>query len=124
MQLFSVNFVSLTKILWFMGLVCWIILIYFILINLIAFKSEPIEKVVDGATLLIIVSIQSIALLGSTYASTFGLNFETVLFLAWVFWASGFILYLVIITLVIYRLSFKTLEPKDWTGPYWICMGA
>ena len=124
MQLFSVNFVGLTKILWFMGLVCWIILIYFILINLIAFKSEPIEKVVDGATLLIIVSTQSIALLGSTLASTFGLNFEIILFLTWTFWASGFILYLVIITLVIYRLIFKTLEPKDWTGPYWICMGA
>lgn len=124
MQLFSVNLICLTKILWFMGLVCWVILLYFIFTNLIAFKSEPIEKVVDGATLLIIVSTQSIALLGSTLASAFGINSEIVLFLAWAFWASGFILYLVIITLVIYRLIFKTLEPKDWTGPYWICMGA
>lgn len=124
MQLLSFNFLDLAKILWFIGLACWVILLYFILINLIAFKSEPIEKVVDGATLLTIVSTQSIALLGSALASTFGRNSELVLFLSWAFWASGFILYLIIITLVIYRLIFKTLEPKDWTGPYWICMGA
>lgn len=124
MELFSFDFVGLSKILWFMGLISWIIILYFIFINLIAFRSEPIEKVVDGATLLTIVSTQSIALLGSTLAGTFGIYSAIVLFLAWVFWAAGFMLYLIMITLVIYRLIFKTLEPKDWTGPYWICMGA
>lgn len=124
MQLFSYDYIGLSKILWVIGLICWMIQIYFIFTNLIAFKSESIEKVVDGATLLTIVSTQSIALLGSTLASTFGMSNELVLFLSWAFWASGFILYLVIITLVLYRLIFKTMEPQDWTGPYWICMGA
>ncbi|MDP7246473.1 MAG: tellurite resistance/C4-dicarboxylate transporter family protein, partial [Planctomycetota bacterium] len=43
---------------------------------------------------------------------------------SWIFWAMGFILYLIVITLVTYRLLFRKMEPKDWTGPYWICMGA
>ena len=124
MELVSFNFIGLAKILWGIGLVCWLILLYSILINLIAYKSEPIEKVVDGTTLLIVVSTQSVALLGSTLAGTFGTNSQLTLFLSWAFWASGFILYLIIITLVSYRLIFKTIEPKDWTGPYWICMGA
>lgn len=124
MQLISFNFVSPAKILWLIGLVSWVIFLYFIMINLIAFRNEPIDKVVDGATLLTIVSTQSIALLGSTLADTFGLALEIVLFFAWGLWAAGFILYLVIITLVTYRLAFRSLEPKDWTGPYWICMGA
>lgn len=124
MQIFSFGLVGLAKILWFIGLVCWVILLYSIFTNLIAFKREPIDKVVDGATLLTVVSTQSIALLGSALASTFGINSEVVSFLSWAFWALGFVLYLIIITLVIYRLIFKTLEPRDWAGPYWICMGA
>ncbi|WP_407313593.1 tellurite resistance/C4-dicarboxylate transporter family protein [Desulfosporosinus sp. SB140] len=124
MQLISFNFTGLSKVLWFIGLVFWLFLVYFIIVNLIAFRNEPIVNVVDGATLLTIVSTQSIALLGSTLAGTFGIHSETVLFFAWSLWALGFILYLVFITLVIYRLVFHPLYPKDWTGPFWICMGA
>ncbi|MDQ7094352.1 tellurite resistance/C4-dicarboxylate transporter family protein [Desulfosporosinus sp. PR] len=124
MQLISCNLVGLAKVLWFIGFVSWVFLVYFIIVNLIAFRNGTIADVVEGATLLTIVSTQSVALLGSTLAGTFGINSETVLFLAWTLWASGFILYLVIITLVTYRLAFCPLHPQDWTGPYWICMGA
>lgn len=37
---------------------------------------------------------------------------------------AGWILYLNFITLVTHPLIFQVLEPTDWEGPYWICMGA
>src|SRR5690625_8025665 len=40
------------------------------------------------------------------------------------FFLIGCMLYLVIITLIIYRFAFYPLKPQDISAPYWIGMGA
>lgn len=118
------GFVELAKIFWFFAFFSWLFLIYPIFINLISGTFRPIEEVIDGSSLLVVVSVQSIALLGSRLAGEFGIYSNAVLFISWTCWAAGCVLYAIIIPLVTYRLLFCSIEPKDWTGPYWICMGA
>lgn len=116
--------VLVAQVLWVVGLTGWIGFIYLIYINLFINFNGPIEKVVSGATLLTIVSTQSVAVLGSQIAHTFGTFSGIVELFALTHFAAGWVLYLIIIALVTYRLLILPLKPEDWTGPYWICMGA
>jgi len=40
------------------------------------------------------------------------------------YFGSGYVLYFVVVTVVTYRLLDGPIRPDDWTGPYWITMGA
>lgn len=115
---------GLASLLWLIALISWIICIYFILSNLILMRKRTVREMVNGATLLIIVSTVSVAMLGLRLLDATAIHDTYAYFAAWTFWASGFALYLFIVPLIIYRLFFKTLEPGDWEAPYWICMGA
>jgi tellurite resistance protein TehA-like permease len=112
------------KGLWIVGAASWIAFMYLICARLIAHNHGPIESVVNGATLLVVVSTQSVAVLGSQLAETFGALSDVMMLVALTHFAAGWVLYLIVITLVTYRLLLRPLEPEDWTGPYWICMGA
>jgi tellurite resistance protein TehA-like permease len=79
---------------------------------------------VNGATLLIIVSTVSVALLGLRLLDATATQSGHAYIAAWAFWATGFLMYLLIVPIVIYRLFFIPLNPVDWEAPYWICMGA
>lgn len=116
--------VPVARILWILGLASWVGLIYGIYGYRIVQDVEAVEDVVDGATLLTVVSTQSVAVLGSRIADTFGVFAHLVELISLTHFAAGWVLYLVVITLVAYRLLFRSLEPENWTGPYWICMGA
>jgi len=111
-------------LLWALALVSWLFCIYFISFNIAARIDKSIENIVDGATLLIIVSTESIALLGVRLLEAFDIQSGGAFFMIWMFWAAGFALYFLIMPLVMYRMFFKRMEPKDWHGPYWVCMGA
>jgi tellurite resistance protein TehA-like permease len=115
---------GLASLLWLIALISWIICIYFILSDLILMRKKTVRKMVKGATLLIIVSTVSIAMLGLRLLDATAIYAAYAYFAAWIFWASGFALYLLIVPLIIYRLFFKPLELGDWEAPYWICMGA
>lgn len=110
--------------LWVLGLVSWVALIYAIFGYLLSRFDGPIEQVVSGATLLTIVSTQSVAVLGSQLAGTFGWFSEVMMLFSLTHFAAGWVLYLIVITLVTHRLLVRPLRPEDWSGPYWICMGA
>jgi tellurite resistance protein TehA-like permease len=49
---------------------------------------------------------------------------EPGLFAALGFWLTGGMLYLWLIALIFYRVTFRPLAPADLTPPYWINMGA
>lgn len=112
------------QILWIVGIVTWAAIMYPVYINLIGRLEGPIETVISGASLLTTVSTQSVAVLGSQSAHLFGGAAPTIMLVSWLFWAAGFMLYLVVIILVAYRLLARKVEPADWNGTYWICMGA
>jgi len=116
--------VEVAQGLWVLGLATWVVFLYGIYFYLITHHDGPVESIVTGATLLTIVATQSVAVLGSQIAGAFGEFSNFIYLLTLTHFAAGWILYLIFVTLVTYRLIFRELEPADWEGPYWICMGA
>jgi len=116
--------VTLAWILWGIGTFFWAAFTYYILFNLVTRRDTDIRDTVDGATLLVTVSTASVALLGLRLGYTLSDYGTMFLFGAWCFWAASFLLYIFIITCILYRKLSRSFEPKDWHGPYWICMGA
>lgn len=110
--------------LWILAFAAWIFCLYFISLIPVVAKTRPIEEIIDGSTLLIAVSFESIALLGIRLLTACSIQNDTALFALWLFWIAGLASYFLIMPLVMYRLLFRPLKPADWGGPYWICMGA
>ncbi len=115
---------GLAWIVWGLGLLFWAGFIYFILFNLVTRPEADIGDTIDGTTLLVTVSTASVALLGLRLADSAGAHATAFLFAMWCFWALSFLLYVVIITCILYRKLSRDFTPEDWHGPYWICMGA
>jgi tellurite resistance protein TehA-like permease len=123
-QFLMVEFIGIGKALWFIAFFGWFIFMYSIFMYFINLTAEPVENSISGTTLLTTLSTQSIAVLGSLLVKHFGISSNIVLFISWIYWSAGFVLYIIVIILVTYRLFFRVMKPKDWTDPYWICMGA
>ncbi len=116
---------GLAVLLWLIAVTGWLVCIYFILLNFIAMKGKfNILEIINGATLLIVVSTISISILGMRILDATDKHADYSYFVMVGLWVLGFVLYLVIIAPLIYRLFFRRFEPKNWSAPYWICMGA
>ena len=112
-------------LLWLLGLLLWLILIYaFFAVMTLKEEKPPLEKGINGAWLVTVVSTQSLTVLGALIASRFGEGKEVFLFSVLCFYLLGCMLYLLIISLIFYRFMFYKVDPHDLTPPYWINMGA
>lgn len=116
---------GLAVLLWFLAVVSWLAGIYFLLLNFSAIqtKSGLLENI-NGTTLLIVVSTVSISILGMYLLEATDRHADHHYFVLMGLWFVGFILYLVIIAPLFYGLFFSRFEAKNWSAPYWICMGA
>lgn len=111
--------------LWVFGCALWIILIYaFFAIMTLKEEKPPLEKGVNGAWLVAVVSTQSLAVLGALIASRFGAWKDAFLFAVLCFYMLGCMFYILIISLIFYRFMFFKVDPQELTPPYWINMGA
>ncbi|SDW68413.1 tellurite resistance/C4-dicarboxylate transporter family protein [Nitrosomonas communis] len=110
--------------LWLVALIGWVVCLYFILLGFILMRGKPLHEIVNGATLLIVVSTVSVSLLGVRLLEATGSYAGYAYFMAGSVWVLAFVFYLMIVTLLIYRLFFQQFEPAEWDAPYWICMGA
>jgi tellurite resistance protein TehA-like permease len=111
--------------LWLLGAILWLLLIYAFFMAVITKSPKPdLEHDLNGGWLVIVVSTQSLAILGSLAASYGVLPSHLILFLALAMYLLGSALYLLIISLVFYRLIFVTLTPQEFAPDYWINMGA
>ena len=119
--------VNIARILYFLGFFFWLFLLYFFFVMItIRNNKPPIDKGLDGTWLLMIVATQSLSIFGvliedaipSSIPKELFLFFNLTLFLL------GCLLYILIITLIFYRLVFFKLPPRDFAPPYWINMGA
>lgn len=107
------------------GILLWLIQIYsFFLIITIKKEKPSLSEGINGIWLLVIVSTQSISVLGTLIAKNLDSNKEIVLFLSLVLFLIGCFFYLVIITLIFYRLSFFEIKPEQFAPAYWINTGA
>jgi tellurite resistance protein TehA-like permease len=116
---------ALAFALWILGLVLWIVLIY-ALFTVMTVKAEkpPLESGINGAWMLFIVATQSVVVLGMLLVSRFGGWQEMFTFAMLGFYLLGCMLYILFISLILYRFMFFKLEPDELTPPYWINMGA
>ncbi|MFV1977049.1 MAG: tellurite resistance/C4-dicarboxylate transporter family protein [Candidatus Scalindua sp.] len=118
-----INQPEIAKIFWYFGIFLWAVISLLTFSILFLECSEGIEKVVHGGWLIATVGTQSVAVLGGILAPKFGCD-SFVLFTSFVFWMIGSFLYMILITLLFYRLVFFKFTPEAFVPPYWINMGA
>ena len=119
-----VNQPEVAKIFWYFGIFLWLT------VSLVSFSvlfikcEEGPESVIHGGWLISAVGTHSVAVLGAALATSFGGYGSVVLFSSIVWWLIGSFLYVILITLLFYRLVFFKLAPEALIPPYWINMGA
>jgi len=111
--------------LWLCGLALWLLVMYAFFAAVIIREDKPtLETGINGAWLIAIVATQSVSVLGTLIAPHFNAGRELLLFFVVAMYLIGCALYLIIITLIFYRLIFVKLTAAELTPPYWIDMGA
>ncbi len=112
-------------LLFLFGLILWLVLIYAVFAAFSIRETKPdLQAGMNGTWLLSIVSTQAVSVLGGLLAPRFGGWAEVALFFSLAMFLLGCMLYLLVITLIFYRLMFFELKPEQWGHPYWINMGA
>ena len=115
---------SVASALWVFGIVLWALATYAFFAAVIIKANKPsLGECIGGTWLLAVVATQSIAVLGSVIAPTFA-SPDSPLLVAAAMHLAGFMLYLPLISFLLYRLMFLELRPQQLAPPYWINMGA
>ncbi|HET9248775.1 MAG TPA: tellurite resistance/C4-dicarboxylate transporter family protein [Actinomycetota bacterium] len=110
--------------LWILGIVGWLGLTYAFLTAVTVSDTKPgLAEGIGGVWLLLVVSTESIGVLGALLAPSVDAT-EGVLLIALLAHLVGLMLYLLVIGLIFYRWTFFPLRGEQVTPPYWINMGA
>jgi len=110
--------------LWLLGLALWLLLVYTFFTIVTVRESKPaLDNGINGAWLLVIVSTESVCVLGTSVAAALGAT-QLVLLISLGSYLAGGMLYLSFITLILYRWMFFDLRPEKLVPSYWINMGA
>jgi tellurite resistance protein TehA-like permease len=116
---------TIATVLWAAGILLWALITYTVFAVLTVKAEKPsLSDGINGGWLVSVVAAQSVSVLGSQLASGFGAAAPHALFFALVMWLGGGMLYIWIISLIVYRYLFFTMSPSDLAPPYWINMGA
>lgn len=115
---------AIAKIFWYFGIFLWTAISLSAFSILFLTCTDDPEKVVHGGWLVATVGTQSVAVLGGILAPEFGSYGSFVMFTSFVWWMIGAFLYMILITLLFYRLVFFKFTPEAFVPPYWINMGA
>ncbi|MCC6731069.1 MAG: tellurite resistance/C4-dicarboxylate transporter family protein [Chthonomonadales bacterium] len=111
--------------LWLLGGALWLLLTYAFLVAVFVDRIKPnLEEGLNGAWLIAVVATQSVAILGLQVAGQSAGRAPGLIFLSLALFLLGSALYLLLISLIFYRLAFFPLTPREFTPPYWINMGA
>lgn len=111
-------------IFWIAGFILWLLLLYtFFLVNILKEPKPTLEQSISGAWLLIVVSTESVAVLGAIIANDSPLS-GLIAFTALCTYMIGGMFYFVLIGLIFYRWLFLSMKAETLTPPYWINMGA
>jgi tellurite resistance protein TehA-like permease len=115
---------AIANALWWLGLGLWFLIMYsFFTAVTVRARKPSLAEGINGAWLIAAVATQSLVVLRGSV----GLNAApsvAIQFLCLSLFMIGCMLYLAIIPLIFYRLTFIRLESRDFSPPYWINMGA
>ena len=107
------------------GTLLWIALLYLFFAATITRRVKAdFTHSINGGWLVTVVATQALASLAITLSTQWALYRTGLLFAGLCLYLLGAALYLMIITLVVYRLVFFPLPAREFTPPYWINMGA
>jgi tellurite resistance protein TehA-like permease len=108
------------------GAFCWVVLIYLFFFSAMTRRVKaPFSDTINGSWLVVVVATQALAVLVAILARDGALVArEWWLFAAISLYLIGCAWYLVIITLIMYRMVLLPLIAREFTPPYWINMGA
>lgn len=108
------------------AIVLWVVLGYGIFAAVMVKPEKPrLEQGLNGGWLLAVVATQSLVVLGSLLAPGLAAAWQTPLALVLTaLWLWGGVLYVLLISLIFYRITFLPLSVTDLAPPYWINMGA
>ena len=119
-----VNYPEIAKIFWYFGVFLWVIVSQAAFSILFIRCSEKLETAIHGGWLIATVGTQSVAVLGALLVPEFGDYGSFVMFSSFVWWMIGAFLYIILITILFYRLVFFEMPPSALIPSYWINMGA
>jgi tellurite resistance protein TehA-like permease len=110
--------------LWYLGVGLWCVVMYtFFTAVTIRERKPSLASGINGAWLIAAVATQSIVVLKGTLGAA-SIPSPEIQFLCLAMFMIGCMLYLAIIPLIFYRLTFVRLSTHDFSPPYWINMGA
>jgi tellurite resistance protein TehA-like permease len=119
-----VSAAAVGKWLWVLALLLWVFLIYTFFTAMTVVEPKPrLETAINGSWLLVVVATESLCTLGTMVAPSFSRP-DLVLFVSLVAYVLGAMFYIILITLIVYRWFFRSMEASMLTPPYWINMGA
>lgn len=107
-----------------LGLASGIILTYLLLAILIEKRNKPSLQAINDSWLLLVVAMQAVSVLSAQLEAFLPFPQGEVLFFSLMMFLCGSIFYIIIITLIVYRLIFFKLQAENFGPSYWINMGA
>lgn len=114
---------GLARGLWWCSLGLWVVLVYVALVAVVLRSDKPgLGSGINGTWFLLTVSTESIAALGALLLLR--RPNDTLAFACIVAFALGFVLYVIVMTMVFLRWTFQPLEPTEADPPAWIAAGA
>src|SRR5262245_15355460 len=115
---------DLARLLWFAGIGLWILhTSVFFTVATVREPKPTLAEGINGAWLLVVVSTESVAVLGCLVAPTFARAHLPLFVALWCYFV-GAMLYVLFIALLLYRWMFFPMTPDTLTPSYWINMGA
>jgi tellurite resistance protein TehA-like permease len=112
------------EFLWLGGFALWLLLIYTFFAAVTIREPKPaLDNGINGAWMLVVVSTESLCVLGTSVAQSLGAP-QLVLLISLGAYLLGGMLYGVFITLILYRWIFFGLKAEKLVPSYWINMGA
>jgi len=116
---------EIAKVLLVVAAVLWLLIGYgFFYFITVTKEKKPLNQGISGTWLVIIVAIQALSALISFLTEGAEEPAFALMFLALCLFLLGCIFYLYIMSLIIYRISFFSLNAQELGAPYWINMGA
>jgi tellurite resistance protein TehA-like permease len=111
--------------LWIIGAVGWLVLLYSLLVGVSIAEEKPeLEKGLTGVWLLAVVATEALVVLGAKVVPGWGISPDLGLMGLGSAFLLGAVLYLILITLLFYRLTFVRLREEEVGAAYWISVGA